>query len=123
MLDWRPLYDIYEDMSSHNTTMCLKVYPQDFEKSLKLLIKLCRYYFLPSSTGEILAEFRPFFCPHDVIMSKAMAYCTLFLPTVFVERLGNVHRIGELSLCSLGGKNLTVGVEWRAPGLQLGLEN
>ena len=87
-LSWKPLYDIYEDMSSHNATMCLKVYPQDFEKSLKLLIKLCRYYFSPSSTGEILREFRPYFCPHDVIMSKAMAYCTLFLPTLFVERLG-----------------------------------
>ena len=87
-MDWRPLYDIYEDMSSHNATMCLKVYPQDFEKSLKLLIKLCRYYFSPSSTGEILLEFRPYFCPHDVIMSKAMAYCTLFLPTLFVERFG-----------------------------------
>ena len=51
VLDWKPLYDIYEDMSSHNVTMCLKVYPQDFEKSLKLLIKLCRYYFPQSSTA------------------------------------------------------------------------
>ena len=96
-LDWRPLYDIYEDMSSHNATMCLKVYPQDFEKSLKLLIKLCRYYFSPSSTAEILQEFRPYFCPHDVIMSKALAYCTLFLPTLFVERFGVISGSAVLS--------------------------
>ena len=85
-MDWRPLYDIYEDMSSHNATMCLKVYPQDFEKSLKLLIKLCRNYFPLSSTGEILSEFRPYFCPHDTSMEEAMKYCSLFLPTLFAER-------------------------------------
>jgi len=85
-LDWRPLYDIYEDMSSHYASMNMKIYPQDFEKSLKLLIKLCRNYFPSTATGEILAEFRPYFCPHDGIMAKAVAYCALFLPTVFVSK-------------------------------------
>jgi len=85
-LDWRPLYDIYEDMSSHFASMNMKIYPQDFEKSLKLLIKLCRYYFPRSATQEILSEFRPYFCPHDGIMAKAVAYCALFLPTIFVSK-------------------------------------
>jgi len=85
-LDWRPLYDIYEDMSDHYASMNMKIYPQDFEKSLKLLIKLCRYYFPKTATKEILSEFRPYFCPHDGIMAKAVAYCALFLPTTFVEK-------------------------------------
>jgi len=85
-LDWKPLYDIYEDMSSHFASMNMKIYPQDFEKSLKLLIKLCRYYFPETATQEILAEFRPYFCPHDGIMAKAVAYCALFLPTIFVTK-------------------------------------
>ena len=41
-LPWRPLYTIYEDLSSHTCTMNLKSYPADFEKSLKLLTKLAR---------------------------------------------------------------------------------
>ena len=33
----------------------------------------------------MLREFRPYFCPHDRIMSKALAYSALFLPTTFVK--------------------------------------
>ena len=66
--------------------MSMKVYPLDFEKSLKILIKTCRYYFSSTATKEIMAEFRPYFCPHDNIMTKAVSYCSLFLPTLFVER-------------------------------------
>ena len=85
-LDWRKLYDIYEDMSGHYATMSMKIYPTDFEKSLKLLVKTCRPYFSRTATTEILNEFRPYFCPHDSMMSKAVAYCSLFLPTLFVDR-------------------------------------
>merc|ERR1740128_858831 len=64
----------------------MKFYPADFEKSLKALVKVARPYFPRSATKEMLREFRPCFCPHDTIMAKAMAYCSLFLPTLSVER-------------------------------------
>ena len=85
-LDWRPLYDLYEDLSSHAVIMSMKFYPADFEKSLKALIKVARPYFPRSATKEMLREFRPCFCPHDTIMAKAMSYCSLFLPTLSLER-------------------------------------
>ena len=85
-LDWRPLYDLYEDLSGYAVTMSMKFYPADFEKSLKALVKVARPYFPRSATKEMLREFRPCFCPHDTIMAKAMAYCSLFLPTLSVER-------------------------------------
>ena len=53
---------------------------------LLLIMQLSRPYFPASATKEILAEFRPYFCPHDSIMSKAIAYCSLLLPTFFVEQ-------------------------------------
>ena len=85
-LDWRKLYEIYDDMSSHAAVMAMKIYPQEFEKSLKSLIKLARVYFPDRATSEIMSEFRPYFCPHDTVMSQAVAYCALFLPTIAVER-------------------------------------
>ena len=85
-LDWRQLFDIYEDIQGALSSMGLKIYPVDFEKHLKGLIKNCRNYFSSSATDEMLAEFRPFFCPHDSIMIKAISYCSLFLPTTSVER-------------------------------------
>jgi len=84
-IHWKPLYDLYEDLQSHHAIMNMKIFPPDFENTLKLLIKLSRYYFPPSATEEILREFRPYYCPHDRIMSKALAYAALFLPTTFVE--------------------------------------
>lgn len=86
VLPWRPLYLLLEDLSSHYVSLNLKVYPPDFEKNLKNLIKICRYFFPPSATEEILAEFRPNFCPHDAVMTRAVSYCTLFLPTLHVRR-------------------------------------
>ena len=85
-MDWRKLYEIYDDMSSHAAVMAMKIYPQDFEKNLKQLIKLSRNYFPDTATGEIMTEFRPYFCPHDPVMTQAVAYCALFLPTFSVER-------------------------------------
>ena len=77
---------MYKDLSGNFVKMSMKTYPSGFEKLLRQLIKCCRPYFSHTATREILAEFRPYFCPHDVIMSKAMAYCTLFLPTLFAKR-------------------------------------
>ena len=84
--DWRKLHTIFEDVYSKECQLHLKVYPKDFTKALKQLVKICRYYFPPGATSEILAEFRPYFCPHDSKMALAMSQCSLFLPTLFVER-------------------------------------
>ena len=86
VLPWRPLYAIFEDLSSHLVVMNLRGYPPDFGKNLKNLVRLCRYYFPPSATQEILDEFRPYFCPHDSIMTQALSFCNLFLPTLHVRQ-------------------------------------
>ena len=84
--DWRKLYNIFKDVSSHEAQLHLKVYTKDFTKLLKQLVKICRYYFPAGASREILDEFRPYFCPHDTKMSWAVDHCSLFLPTLFVER-------------------------------------
>ena len=85
-LDWRPLYKIYDELISHNVAMNMKSFPADFDKSLKMLIKLSRSYFPLSATAEILTEFRPQFCPHDPSMGRAISHLVLFLPTYFVQQ-------------------------------------
>ena len=84
-LNWRPLYKIYEELVSHSVAMNMKSFPSGFDKSLKTLIKLARSYFPISATAEILAEFRPQFCPHDPSMGRAISHLVLFLPTYFVQ--------------------------------------
>ena len=85
-LDWRQLWDITEEFEGQAVSMSMKLYPADFEKSLKSLVKLARPYFPHSATKEILRELRPQFCPHDRTMTKAVYSCSIFLPTLFVER-------------------------------------
>ena len=70
----------------------LQVYPPDFEKNLTKLIKLCRTYFSESAPSEILAEFRPKFCPHDNTMTRAISHCSLFLPTLHLEHVNGEWR-------------------------------
>ena len=48
---------------------------------MKNLVAVCRPYFPPNVTHEILEEFRPLMCPMDVTMVKAMSYLEMFLPT------------------------------------------
>lgn len=45
------------------------------------MIRVCRFYFPPNATKEILEEVRPLLCPFDMIMQRAMVYLELFLPT------------------------------------------
>ena len=85
-LDWRKLYDIYKDLTGNFVKMSMKIYPSGFEKLLRQLIKCCRPYFSHTATREILTEFRPYFCPHDPVMSRMFGLCCLFLPTLAVTR-------------------------------------
>ena len=85
-LNWRHLWDIAMEFEGQATSMSMKFYPTDFEKSFKSLVKVSRPYFPRSATKEILTELRPQFCPHYQGMTKAIYSCSLFLPTLFVER-------------------------------------
>ena len=96
MLPWRPLYSLFLDLGSHEVKLNLRVYPPDFDKALTVLVKRARAYFPPAAAEEIMAELRPDFCPHDPVMSRALSYCALFLPTLRVGlRAGEWVRVGE----------------------------
>ena len=86
MLDWRPLYDIQKQNEERNLLQTRKNFNEEFDADLTRLVKLCRYYFPSSSTAEILLELRAYFCPHDIVMDRAVKFCNLYLPTIFVKR-------------------------------------
>lgn len=56
--------------------------PDNYESSLKNLIRNSRIYFSKESTQEMLDEWRPLLCPYDTVIIKATAYLELFLPTL-----------------------------------------
>ncbi|XP_050688195.1 proteasome activator complex subunit 4-like isoform X2 [Eriocheir sinensis] len=82
VLEWRPLYDLYNSLfyNSYNTIGMLML-PSNAEGAVENMIRVCRFYFPPNATKEILEEVRPLLCPFDMIMQRAMVYLELFLPT------------------------------------------
>jgi proteasome activator subunit 4 len=56
--------------------------PENYENSIKNLIRSSRPYFSNESTQEMLDEWRPLLCPYDTIIIKVTAYLELFLPTL-----------------------------------------
>ncbi|KFM69249.1 Proteasome activator complex subunit 4, partial [Stegodyphus mimosarum] len=82
ILPWRPLYELYDrTFFSPYESLGMLLIPCNLESHLKALIRACRPYFSLESTQEILDEFRPFMCPFDSEMAKAMNYFELFLCT------------------------------------------
>jgi len=82
VLPWRPLYQMYERlMYSQFESLGLMKLPSQMEQSLKTVIRYCRPYFPAGSTVEMMREWRPLMCPHDITMGKAVLYFELFLPT------------------------------------------
>jgi len=79
VLPWRPLYAIVEDWS-HEGAGC-KVFPPKFESHIKSTIRACSYFFHEDATAEILAEFRPFLCPFDMLVIGGLQALEMFLPT------------------------------------------
>ncbi|KAJ8396071.1 hypothetical protein AAFF_G00026030 [Aldrovandia affinis] len=87
-LPWRPLYELYERILYSKTEhLGLNWFPNSVEGVLKILVKSCRPYFPESATQEMLDEWRPFLCPFDLTMLKAMSYFELFLPTILPPKL------------------------------------
>ncbi|XP_047484565.1 proteasome activator complex subunit 4-like isoform X1 [Penaeus chinensis] len=100
VLNWRPLYELYESLfyNSYYTIGMLmlpartrrpasrffrrrKGETSSFECVIKSMIRVCRTYFPPGATSEILEQVRPMICPFDMTMQRAMMYLELFLPT------------------------------------------
>lgn len=100
VLEWRPLYELYNSLfyNSYNTIGMLMLPSRTRRAASRLLsrkkgetsnaegvvesmIRVCRPYFSPGSTSEILEEVRPMMCPFDMTMQRAMVYLELFLPT------------------------------------------
>ncbi|KAI1719469.1 proteasome-substrate-size regulator, mid region domain-containing protein [Ditylenchus destructor] len=68
--DWKPLFDLYVEISYRN-----------LEEALGGVILEMNNYFSESATQEILDEVRPMICPWDDSMNKALSIMCLFLPT------------------------------------------
>ncbi|XP_075933535.1 proteasome activator complex subunit 4A isoform X1 [Anarhichas minor] len=108
-LQWRPLYELHDRIlfsktehlglnwfpnsprprSSSKLIMIKLVQRCSVENVLKTLVKSCRPYFPESATQEMLDEWRPFLCPFDVTMQRAISYFELFLPTTLPPELHN----------------------------------
>ena len=82
ILDWVPLFELYQfwDDSSVSMRGLLK-YQTGFKEQLRSVIKVCRGYFSDDSTREMLSRWTPLLCPADRSMSTATKYFCLFLPT------------------------------------------
>ncbi|KAG9509020.1 Proteasome activator complex subunit 4, partial [Fragariocoptes setiger] len=83
VIEWRPLYELYEKLLFSNTeALGMRYIPDNLENSIKNLICVARAYFSVDSTQEMLDEWRPLLCPYDSTIRKATNYMCLFLPTV-----------------------------------------
>ncbi|XP_075223188.1 proteasome activator complex subunit 4A-like isoform X2 [Lycorma delicatula] len=81
-LPWRPLYELRKKITTYNqTSLGMYRYISSLETTLDRLVHEARYYFSPTSTQEILDEFRPMLCPFDnSMMCNGIACLEWFLP-------------------------------------------
>uniref|UniRef100_A0A8C6V0Y2 Proteasome activator subunit 4a n=1 Tax=Neogobius melanostomus TaxID=47308 RepID=A0A8C6V0Y2_9GOBI len=87
-LPWRPLYELHDRILYSKTEhLGLNWFPNSVENVIRALVKNCRPYFSDSATQEMLDEWRPFLCPFDVTMQRAISYFELFLPTTLPPEL------------------------------------
>uniref|UniRef100_A0A914I0E6 Proteasome activator complex subunit 4 n=1 Tax=Globodera rostochiensis TaxID=31243 RepID=A0A914I0E6_GLORO len=81
-LDWRPLYDLYIEVSfKHLEEDGLMLLPKDFKKGLGQLAVECSHFFPDAATQEMLNEVRPLFCPMDDRFLRGLGILAVFVPT------------------------------------------
>ncbi|CAJ0582017.1 unnamed protein product, partial [Mesorhabditis spiculigera] len=81
-LDWRPLYELYYELSYKNLEEDgVFLLPEGFRSDVGSLVGYCRNYWKPNATQEMLDELRPYFCLWDESMIRAFKLLELFLPT------------------------------------------
>ena len=79
-LPWRPIYQMIDRLlfgkaRTPQTPLCRNV-----PYYAVSLARHARRYFVPGANAEILAELRPFCCPHDMSLMRAQALLCLLLP-------------------------------------------
>ncbi len=90
VIPWRPLYELYrKTYDSKYKDLGMILIPKDYESVITELIRKCRIYFSIESTQEMLDEWRPYLCPYDTMMSKAMTYFDIFMPTLMMPKNHN----------------------------------
>ncbi|KAI6213761.1 hypothetical protein M3Y94_00189800 [Aphelenchoides besseyi] len=82
VLDWKPMYNLYYEISYKNLEEeGVFLLPEDLKKTLDRLLHYVRTYFADDATQEILDQIRPFLCPYDEIFSRGLSLAYHFLPT------------------------------------------
>eukprot|EP01134_Creolimax_fragrantissima_P007713 CFRG7713T1 len=84
-LEWRPLYSILQDVYFGSSQSTAYVHRDRHGLAIVKLIESSRRFFSAKATSEILDEFTPKLCPHDLVLYDAQGYLCLFLPTEYRE--------------------------------------
>eukprot|EP00039_Didymoeca_costata_P033291 m.41688 g.41688 ORF g.41688 m.41688 type:complete len:1837 (-) comp9800_c0_seq1:208-5718(-) len=80
VVPWRPFYDLLSKLYFGKLRSTLDIHRQHSEAICKL-VRVCRRFFAPESTKEILATMRPLLCPHDETCYRGAGFLAMFLPT------------------------------------------